>query len=109
VVTLTINGKDRADIKAGDTVEFTANIVAPPNAGKIVEAEWDFDGAGAYPRKETFDGSKAKENITLKTQFTFSEPGTYFPTLRVASEKNGDANSEYAQVLNLGRVRVVVK
>jgi len=106
VVTLTVNGGKRADIKAGDTAEFSAVIEAPPNTGKIVKAEWDFDGSGAYPHQEKFE--KAMEKVTVRTTYTFSEPGTYFPALRVASSKEGDFNAEYALVQNIDRVRVVV-
>jgi hypothetical protein len=38
----------------------------------------------------------------------FSEPGTYFPALRVASQREGDAGTPFARSLNLSRVRVVV-
>lgn len=107
VVTLKANGAQRADVQVGEAVEFSAVIEAPPKAGKIVKAEWDFDGAGGYPRKEEFE--HGKEKVTVATTYRFSEPGTYFPALRVSSEKNGDINSEYALVQNLGRVRVIVK
>jgi hypothetical protein len=40
---------------------------------------------------------------------SFSKPGTYFPALRVTSQRQGDAKSLYARVRNLGRVRVVVR
>ena len=39
----------------------------------------------------------------------FSKPGTYFPALRVASQREGDPNTPFARALNLSRVRVVVK
>jgi hypothetical protein len=110
VVTLSANGGERADIKSGGTVEFSAVIEVPPSAGKIVNAEWDFDGAGAYPKQETFaDSNKAKDKMTLTATYTYTEPGTYFPALRVASAKDGDLNADYALVQNIGRVRVVVK
>jgi hypothetical protein len=45
----------------------------------------------------------------LKTNYTFTKPGIYFPTLRVASQRQGDNKTPYTQIKNLGRVRVVVK
>jgi hypothetical protein len=47
--------------------------------------------------------------VTLKASYSFAKPGTYFPTLRVASERKGDSASPYARIQNLGRVRVVVE
>ncbi len=108
VVTLKVNGSELAKVKVGETVKFSAEIEAPPQTGQIVKAEWDFDGAGEYPRNENLTG-KAKNKITVTSSFSFSEPGTYFPAIRVASNKDGDANDEYASVQNIGRVRVIVE
>jgi hypothetical protein len=47
--------------------------------------------------------------MTLTTAHSFAEPGTYFPTLRVASQRTGDTDTPFTRVQNLGRVRVVVK
>jgi hypothetical protein len=110
VVHLTANGGERADVKVGQRVEFIGVVEAPPDTGKIVQAEWDFEGAGDYPGKEQFDQSDApKGRVTVKTAYSFSKPGTYFPALRVAAQKQGDVNTQYALVQNLGRVRVVVQ
>ncbi|HYM33937.1 MAG TPA: hypothetical protein VET48_01005, partial [Steroidobacteraceae bacterium] len=106
VVVVKANGSARTDVKPGQAVEFTAVIETPRNAGKIVQAEWDFEGAGDYPRKEQFS---PKDKVTVKTTYTFTKPGTYFPALRVASQKQGDSSAQYALVQNLARVRVVVK
>lgn len=109
VVTLKANGGERADVKAGDTVTFTAVAEAPPGGGRIVSAEWDFDGSGDFAQKEDFDAPDAvKERVTLRVRHRFDEPGTYFPALRVASHPEGDVRARWARVLNLGRVRVVV-
>ena len=47
--------------------------------------------------------------VALKTTYTFSKPGTYFPTLRVIGQRQGDINTPYARIVNLARVRVVVR
>src|SRR5690606_5143668 len=49
VVTLTANGGARADVKVGQPVTFTGVVEAPPKTGRVVEARWDFEGAGDYP------------------------------------------------------------
>jgi hypothetical protein len=110
VVTLTANGRDRAAVAVGEPVEFSAVIAAPPGAGVVVGAEWDFEGAGDYPIIEPFeDATLSMSQLTMTTTYAFSEPGTYFPALRATVHREGDAESPFARVQNLGRVRVVVE
>jgi len=105
VVSVQANGCPRADVKVGQAVEFSAVAEAPPNAGVIVKAEWDFEGAGEYP---VVSEITPHSRVALTGKHAFSKPGTYFPALRITSSRQGDARSPYAQVQNLGRVRVVV-
>jgi hypothetical protein len=113
VVSVQANGKQRAEVRAGIPVEFTALIDMPPGAGSIVSAEWDFDATSAvvagdtnrFPIREQITPAA---RITLTRHYTFMQPGTYFPALRVHSQRQGNANTPYARVANLGRVRVVV-
>jgi hypothetical protein len=74
----------------------------------VVAAEWDFEGAGNFPVVEKLISSK-ETRVTVETTHACSKPGTYFPALRVASERQGDAKTPFARIQNLGRVRVVVK
>ena len=107
VVDLKVNGGERADIASGEKVTFTAEIGVPENTGKIVALEWDFEGA-----KDFSVNDKVKENdgnLSITTTHKFSSPGTYFPTLRVVSQRKGDSQTPFARIQNLGRVRVVVK
>jgi len=105
VVSVQANGGPRADVKAGQAVEFSAVAEAPPKAGVIVKAEWDFEGASEYP---VVSEIKPQSRVVVTTKYAFSKPGTYFPALRVTSNRQGDTRSPYAQVQNLGRLRVVV-
>lgn len=112
VVNVTINGGKRADISAGESVMLSALIEIPDGTGKLVYAAWDFDGSGQYRNivdlskaKITEDGSHIE--ITIKQKFT--EKGTYFPALRVASQRNGDTETPFTRIHNLDRVRVVVQ
>ena len=127
VVTVKANGGKRADVKAGQLVAFTAVIEVPKNMGKVVTSVWNFEGlpkdfdkgdfrgwnfetSGIFPVVGKFTpADKSGSRVTLKTTYTFSKPGTYFPTLRVASQRQGDARTVFARIQNLGRVRVVVK
>ena len=110
VVKLKANGGGRANVESGKPVTFTATVEVPPHTGKVVAAEWDFDGAGTFPIAGKFTPTdRTGSRATLTTTYTFSKPGTYFPALRVTSHRQGDAKTHYARIQNLGRVRVVVK
>ena len=109
VVTVKVNGGARAETQTGKSVTFIAEIEVPPNTGKVVAAEWDFEGTGTFPVKEKFTVNKEGNVTMLKTTYTFAKPGTYFPTIRVASQRQGDASTPFARIQNLGSVRVVVK
>ncbi|MFX1284510.1 MAG: PKD domain-containing protein [Promethearchaeota archaeon] len=105
VVNLTVNGAERADVKVGKKVKFSAVIETPPDTGSIVGVEWDFEGAGDYPVSERI---KAKKKVKVKTTYTFSKSGTYFPAVRVISQRQGDSQTPYTRIQNISRVRVVV-
>lgn len=108
VVTLTANGGGRADVEVGASILFAAVAEAPPGAGKIIAAQWDMEGIGSFPT--TVEVQKPfKNRIEIKTSHTFSKPGTYFPVLRVVSQRDGENETPYARLQNLGRVRVVVR
>ena len=91
----------------GDTVTFHALISTPPNAGKVVTAQWDFLGVGNYPVAQPVS-DLLKSTVILKQTHTYTAPGTYFPVLRAASQREGDPGDPFTQVNNLARVRVVV-
>ena len=107
-VAVTINGGSKAVVKAGQSFSVSATVEAPPGTGKIVWAAWDFDGAGTFPVFATLPKTPAA-TVTIRASTSFAKPGTYFPTLKVASQRNGDAKTPFARIVNLGRVRVVVE
>ncbi len=107
VVTLTVNRGERADVKVGKKLKFSAVIETPPDTGSIVMVEWDFEGEGNYPIIEQLKDTKNKK-VTVKTSYTFSKNGTYFPAIRVTSQRHGDSKTPYTRIHNIGRVRVVV-
>ncbi len=106
IVHLAANGGERADISAGGSITFTATIEVPPGMGKVVSAEWDFEGAGDFPVSAAFEPA---ETVRLTAAHSYKAPGTRFPVLRVAAQREGDPDTPYARVLNLGQVRVVVR
>ena len=112
VVNVTIKGNKRIEIFAGEKVKFSAIVEVPKDKGKLVSAAWDFDGSGKFAVAVDLNKAKAKNNgshVEITTTYTFSKVGTYFPVIRVASERTGDTKTPYAKIQNLDRVRVVVK
>jgi len=108
-VTLTAGtgGTDATEVAAGKAVKLSATAEVPPDAGKIVRIEWDFDGSGKYA--ETSNIGAPGTTKTAKTTHTFAKPGTYFVTVRVTAVRDGNAKDPYRHVQNLARARVVVK
>ncbi len=107
VVHLKVNGRERAEVAVGEAVTFTAQIAVPPAPGRAVSAKWDFEGVGTYPDAAEL-GDPTSETVHVTTTHAFSRPGTYFPTLRVASQRERNPSTPFARSLNLSRVRVVV-
>ena len=108
VVRATANGGERAEVSVGDPVGFRADIEVPVGAGGIVALEWDLEGTGDFPVvEEGLDAALARYTSTVT--HTFTEPGTYFPAVRVTNQRSVDAGTRHCRILNLGRVRVVVR
>jgi hypothetical protein len=108
VADLKANGVRRAEVRVGQAVRFSAVVDVPPGTGRLVAAQWAFDGDASYPASSVLPKA-AGARTTLKTTHVFTKPGTYFTTLRVVSQRDGDAATPYARIQNLARVRVVVK
>ena len=106
VVTLTVNGGERADVAVGEPVELVGEVEVPPGAGVVVSAEWDHDGSGTYPDVDEV-AAQATDHQETRT-FAFDRPGTYFVTLRASSQRSDAVGSPYGRAINLARVRVVV-
>jgi hypothetical protein len=110
VVNILVKGKKKITVQAGQKFEVTATVEIPPQTGKIVSAQWDFDGAGTFPiqQKDMIFNEKLGR-VTLKMTYKFTKKGTYFPTLKVASQREGNVNTPFTLIQNLDRVRVIVK
>jgi hypothetical protein len=119
VVNLVANGGEVATIKRGESVQFVGQVEVPPDAGKVVAAEFDFNGLGTYPVSGEIQ-SVNETAVIIKANQSFWIRGTYFPALRVYSQRPADQftidtktsenySSKYGRVHNLGRVRVVVE
>src|SRR5207237_6516146 len=89
VVHLEVNGGERAEVGVGESVTFTAQIEVPPAPGRVVSAKWDFEGVGTYPDAVEL-GDLTSETVRVTTTHGFPQAGTCFPTLRAASQREGD-------------------
>jgi hypothetical protein len=107
VVELKANGGARAEVAVGEPVSFTATIETPPGAGQVVAADWDFEGLGAFAVSEPLAASQAQ--VKISATHAYARPGTYYPVLRAASQREGRTDTPYALVENIGRARVVVR
>ena len=97
---------NRIDVATGQGVTFSATAEVPRHAGKIVKVEWDFKGAGNYPVQARLRHSKRA--VHVHASYAFAKPGTYFPVVRVTSQRDGNPDTPYGLIQNLARVRVVV-
>jgi hypothetical protein len=107
VVHLTVSGGGkRAEVGVGENVSFEGTIEAPPGAGGIVVAEWDFDHTAEYRLKDAqADGTVT--SIRVEAEHVFDTPGTWFVALRGGIHPAG-LDGAGMPVHNLDRVRVVV-
>jgi hypothetical protein len=108
VVDLNISGRLRVDAKVGQPLKFFGQISVPKGVGKVVGAEFDFEGDGTFPVKATLQVKNDGGSAVLESLYTFQKAGTYFPALKGYSQKSGNLSSPYGRSANLGRVRVVV-
>ena len=106
-VNVAIHGRSLARVRAGQEVELVGSVEVPPGTGMVVMAEWSFDNPAVYVPASL--PATPQSRVTVRTRWRPTQPGTYFPTLHVASERNGNVASPYARIENIGRVRVVVE
>ncbi|KAJ3531400.1 hypothetical protein NM208_g8895 [Fusarium decemcellulare] len=71
-----------------------AVIEAPPGTGQVVSAEWDFLGTGDFGTRATFSPNQI---IHVEASMTYNSTGDFIPVLRVASQREGDAETRDSQ------------
>lgn len=107
VVSVRVNGRERIEVRRGDTVTLRGTIEVPKGTGSVIAAEWDLDGSGKFASSSPVPVGAQRTNVS--TTFRFDKPGTYFPVLRGTSEREGNAQTPYRRIQNLSRARVVVR
>ena len=101
----------RIDVKRGASVEIKVVAEVPAGQGKVMLAQVSYDGKDYSEKIDlsnaiySVDGSRVEFTICHQ----FKDKGTFFPTVRVASQRKVDPSSPFARIYNLDRIRVVVK
>jgi hypothetical protein len=98
---------ERISVKTGEAVSFSAKAQVPPDAGKLVRIEWDFDGSGEFAQHTNLATPSASADVSAK--HTYSKPGTYFAVVRVTARQGSAAKTPFQQIQNLARIRVEVQ
>lgn len=118
-VVLTANGQKCAHVKAGGEFVLRAEMILPENAGEVTSVRFDFNDDWSYPvpienlfpieGKLTRTDKDSVHGAFAETAYHFAEPGTYFASVRITSQRSGNADDVFTQVKNLDRVRIVVE
>jgi PKD domain len=107
VISVSVDGRSRAEIARGEPVTISAVAEVPPGAGTIIALEWDLDGSGAFAERDTsVDGTASAIQASITT--SYSEPGTYYVTARVVSHREGDVEARSRRLENVASARIVV-
>lgn len=115
-IRFTANGSDCAAVKVGEPVHFAVDTVLPAGSGEITAVDYDFiekRGAGIpdiFSTVGTFaryqDG--ARHGAAAAITHVYEEPGTYYASVRVMSQRNGDASENFTQIRNIARAKIIV-
>lgn len=118
-VVLTANGLKCAHVKAGEEFVLRAEMVLPENAGEITSVRFDFRDDWSYPMppENLFPAegtlTRTEQNgvhgAFSETVHHYDEPGAYFASVRITSQRDGNAGDVFTQVKNLDRVRIIVE
>jgi len=105
-VAVTVNGGERAEVRAGEPVALRVEAVAVEGlVVDITDITTGRDGSVLAERPAVVDPAR---RVVVEREVTFDEPGTYFLSARVAAQSGGDRDSAHARVQNVARARVVV-
>jgi len=118
-VKLTANFQKSLKVEPGEEFMLIAEMTVPDNCGEITSVRYDFNDSWSYPAppENLFPvvGSFMRTNnngvlgATSAITHKFDEPGTYFVSVRITAQRNGDMNDPFTQIQNLDRVRIIVE
>ena len=72
-------------------------------------AAWDFEKTNDFSKTLELALEEDGRVANVAATHVFDAPGTYFPVIKVKSNRHGDATDIFTQCKNLDRVRVIVK
>ncbi|MBQ9612148.1 MAG: hypothetical protein IJV14_06110 [Lachnospiraceae bacterium] len=115
-IRFTVNGSDCAHIKAGETVNFDVETHLPEAGGEITAVDYDFVEKRGVAIPDIFstrgDFTRTAENGVKGAVSTISHvydtPGTYYASVRVMSQRDGNAAENFTQIRNIARAKIVV-
>lgn len=110
LVKLTANGGKRAEVQCGMPVRFEVQVELPEGNEVLENVIWDFENTDEFAPKGTFSETERLSDGTGRAQasceYCFGKPGTYFPVVKIMSNRTpGDF---FTRIQNMDRVRVVV-
>jgi len=118
-VHLTASNAKCIHVKTGEDFSLRAEMTVPEGMGKITSVRYDFNDNWSYPvPPENLFPIEGKFDIVEKTGLCgavseinhhFDKPGTYFVSVRITSQRTGDADDPFTQIQNLDRVRIIVE
>lgn len=118
-VSLTVNGKKCVHVKAGEEFILKAEMIVPANAGEITSVCYDFEDNWDYPMttKQLFPvkgeftrtADDGIHGAVSEITYAYQKPGIYFASVRITSQRDGDEEEIFTQVMNLDRVRIIVE
>ena len=118
-VGLTVNGAKCTRVKTGGEFVLRAEVTLPENSGTVTSVRYDFNDSWSYPAPPenlfpvvgsfTATEKDGVRGAVSEITHRFDVPGTYFVSVRIASQRQGDKADPFTQVLNLDRVRVIVE
>ncbi len=118
VIRVTANGEKLAHAKVGEAVTLDIDVQVPQGAGEVTgirmakeESSREILVEDPFPIRVAFEryvrhgvhGARARVTVS------YDKPGTYFAAVRCQTNRAGDPDAVYTQVLNLDRVRIVVE
>jgi hypothetical protein len=106
VASLTVDGAVVASASLGRPVQLDLHVDLPSGTGSIIAIEWDVTGDGGWEPEPHVDGTQT--SITASRTHTYTEPGTYWPSVRVTSHRDGAIEATTCRVPNLAQSRVDV-
>jgi hypothetical protein len=109
VVSLTANGKVRAEVAVNEPINLQGNVEMPPGTGKVLQYDW-YLGRSDFGYEVATKLTEPPAAVSATRRVSFPAPGEYTITLRTFAQRDGTGDVTSPTLLqNLARVRVVVR